>query len=497
MIKLTPATRLSLGLVFLTLSILVVAQSLGLIPSLDQHHLKSREQTATNLALQATIAVKRNDYRLMRDLLDTTVKQNANITALALKKANGASAYETSAHHQNWRLTAESPSTPQFMRIPILFGGKTMGSLEVSFTPLDSDADHTFGIPSYALLVIFVCASGFFAFWIYIKRVLHQLDPSSIVPSRVKNALNIMAEGVFILDNSEQVVLANEAIASILAVSEESLIGRKAAELGWQNENPALSPPWIMAKKTGDKQVNSRMVLMAENNKQLAFSVNAVPIKDGKGRSQGIIASFTNITELERKNAILKNMVASLSEKQRNIEIKNKELHQLASRDPLTDCFNRRTLFNLLDKEFSEKNQDLCIIMADIDHFKKINDTYGHNFGDQVIKNVADTLKCFARKTDIVARIGGEEFCMVILNTNVEETCTIAERCRKKIEESTLDGVGVTASFGVASIKFDSSTPVELINFADQALYKSKQDGRNRYTVWSPALNRVEKQSSA
>lgn len=494
--KLTPAIRLSLGLVFLTLSILVVAQGLGLLPNPEQQHLKAREQVAENLALQTTLAVKRNDQSLIKSLFDNTVEQNANISSIGLVKNTGATVYETPTHANDWKLSPGMRSNAEYMRIPINIGGDKKGSIEVSFIPLGHEGHHFLGVPHFVLFIAFVCISGFVAFWFYIKRVLQQLDPSSVVPARVRNALNIMAEGVMILDKREQIVLANDSITRMLNLAESKLVGRKASDLAWADDKfDSQFTPWHLAQTKGEQQVNVRMKLKMDDDKVLVFRVNAIPIKDGRGGSQGIIASFDNITELEEKNNLLKQMVKNLAEKQQAIEVKNKELHHLASRDPLTNCYNRRTLFDFLDEHYAKQDNaqsELCVIMADIDHFKNINDTYGHNFGDETIQTIAQTLKAHCRENDMVARFGGEEFCIVLPNTPIERACEIADTCRKTIEAKRIKNVAITSSFGIASVKFGAKSPTDLIHLADQALYKSKEDGRNRCTMWSPFLNRTK-----
>ncbi len=175
---------------------------------------------------------------------------------------------------------------------------------------------------------------------------------------------------------------------------------------------------------------------------------------------------------------------------------RNKELDYLAARDPLTNCYNRRTLFDLMKRDFADVEQldEYSIIMADIDHFKRVNDTHGHNAGDAVLRGVANILQSSVRQSDIVARFGGEEFCIICPRAAVEKAIAIAEDMRTKIEASAFSDITVTCSFGVSSIKFDAKIPAELIDQADTALYRSKAGGRNQVTTWGPTTtNKAEK----
>lgn len=169
---------------------------------------------------------------------------------------------------------------------------------------------------------------------------------------------------------------------------------------------------------------------------------------------------------------------------------RNRELNYLAARDPLTNCFNRRILFDHMKQDFANKNDldQYCIIMADIDYFKKVNDTYGHSAGDSVLSGVANIFQGCVRQNDIVTRFGGEEFCIILHQVSQVQAIRIAETMRYKIEKSRFEDIGVTCSFGVTSIEFNAKTPAELIHQADLALYQSKYLGRNQVTLWNESL---------
>ena len=169
---------------------------------------------------------------------------------------------------------------------------------------------------------------------------------------------------------------------------------------------------------------------------------------------------------------------------------RNEELDYLAARDPLTNCYNRRILFEVMNRDFLDLPQieEYCILMVDIDHFKSVNDTYGHSIGDTVLCGVAELLQANIRKSDSVARFGGEEFCIILPNTTQEQAIRIAEAIRIKVEKATFEDIPVTCSFGVTSIKFKARTPSELIEQADLALYEAKSLGRNQVALWDASL---------
>ena len=165
------------------------------------------------------------------------------------------------------------------------------------------------------------------------------------------------------------------------------------------------------------------------------------------------------------------------------LEEKSKEFENRANYDPLTRIYNRRRFLELLDrgiKNSQRLNQDLSIVFFDIDHFKHINDTYGHNIGDEVLKNLTSLTSSTIRSSDVFARWGGEEFLILIESTTLENAARMAEKLRKVIMEYDFPEVKkVTCSFGVTAYN-QEETGEAFISRADSALYKAKESGRNR-----------------
>ena len=155
----------------------------------------------------------------------------------------------------------------------------------------------------------------------------------------------------------------------------------------------------------------------------------------------------------------------------------------LATKDKLTNIFNRIKIDDLLKEqiEISKRyNRNLSIIFFDIDHFKRVNDTYGHKTGDYVLKEIANLVSSNIRKSDFFGRWGGEEFLIILPETSLEEAYNVAEKLRKIIENHSFKDVGqITCSFGVVDYKKDE-TVTELIERVDKLLYKAKENGRNK-----------------
>ncbi|KAF2960845.1 diguanylate cyclase [Thermotoga sp. 38H-to] len=161
----------------------------------------------------------------------------------------------------------------------------------------------------------------------------------------------------------------------------------------------------------------------------------------------------------------------------------NEKLEKLSVTDELTGLFNRRKMDEELEKEFhlwKRHRRPFSLLMIDIDDFKKVNDTYGHLVGDDVLKRVARLLVSSLRASDVVARWGGEEFLILCPETTLNEAMSLAERIRTKIEGETFEnGLNVTVSIGVCEMK-DHETIDDLLKEADDNLYLAKQRGKNR-----------------
>jgi diguanylate cyclase (GGDEF)-like protein len=151
--------------------------------------------------------------------------------------------------------------------------------------------------------------------------------------------------------------------------------------------------------------------------------------------------------------------------------------------DPMTGLHNRRGLALALEIWQAEL-RPFAVVALDIDHFKRVNDSYGHAAGDQVIIQLAQLMRSCSRDADVLCRSGGEEFLMLLPNAGPAAALKIAERLRQRVEHTDMSGVGhITISLGVAQWPLDAGTMDQVLEIADAALYKAKQSGRNRVVV--------------
>ena len=484
--NISPAIRVSLGLVLLTISILLIGDMFGFIPKHQDAVLKSREKIADSLAVQITAAAYSNQIRTLQATLDGVVNRNEEILSAALRRVNGRVVAQTSEHRRHW-LNSLDESSSTHIKVTLYRDKSPWGHFEMVFSP--PGAISASGILDSPLikLLLFAAISGFFGYLLFIKKSLREMDPSKVVPAHVKATLDSLAEGVIILDENERIVLTNSTFADRLKMDAGALIGRKASSLNWkalQSSEPPKNYPWFTAVTQKENQTGIPMNFETKQGEQLAFMVNSSPIFDGKNNVRGAMATFDDVTQLEKKNNDLKSALQMLRNSRDEVQQQNEQLEILATRDPLTNVRNRRSFFARLEQAFEQAKQEgveLSTIMCDIDHFKTVNDKHGHATGDEVIKEIANLMSTSLRSDDAVGRYGGEEFCAFLPGVGIKQATAMAERIRQHIEHSDL-GVNVTASFGVSSLKFGALSAAELVNQADEVLYLSKRTGRNRVT---------------
>ena len=206
----------------------------------------------------------------------------------------------------------------------------------------------------------------------------------------------------------------------------------------------------------------------------------------------GCVMQYHLNMENRRQQEIINQQNAELRELLSQLTQQNCKLEQMASTDALTGLTNRRRFLESLENERSRTERNggaLSLIMFDIDHFKKVNDTWGHAVGDKVLCEIAREMQLFLRKADSAARYGGEEFVILLPETELPGAALIANRLRQMVADTVITQdqgppVAVTISIGIASLELDESGEKLLIR-ADQAMYRAKNNGRNRMELAS------------
>ena len=283
--------------------------------------------------------------------------------------------------------------------------------------------------------------------------------------------------GLLMVDSDCRARWVNPEAQRLLGWSDKELLGQNLHQL--VHMTPDGKPlhdgdcPTLKALATGQRYRNDNDRMLSRSGEVLSLSVRVNAFGDGKDRQA--IVTLADVSELVAR------------------ELK---LTLLATTDALTGALNRRSILENLQVLLGSAQMAPCVVMADIDFFKKVNDTYGHNAGDRVLVSFVNTVRSLLRKDDLLARLGGEEFVIALNHAELGDAVALAERVRKAVQDIRCgadDGsvIEITASFGVAQFSGDE-TVEQLLARADLALYEAKRGGRNRVVQ---ASNNAEPES--
>lgn len=293
------------------------------------------------------------------------------------------------------------------------------------------------------------------------KRLENELQASE---EKYRNVSEFANDGIAIIQDG-LVKYVNKKIIEMLKITYKDIINEKFEIFIIDSLRHILRENYIKRLKGEEVSPRYETVLQCKDGTTLDVEINAA-IMNYNGKI-ATLAYIRDITERKRAERILKD---------------------LARKDPLTHIFNRRHFFTLAEKEFNkslENKKDLYAIMIDVDYFKKVNDKYGHIIGDRVLCSVANCIESSIRKTDICCRYGGEEFAILLTETDFEKAKEVAEKVRKTIMKTVINtekgDVSVTVSLGGVGTSNEIVESVDkLFNRADELLYEAKETGRNR-----------------
>ena len=292
-----------------------------------------------------------------------------------------------------------------------------------------------------------------------------------------KNIIDNLYDGVYFVDRDRRITYWNKGAERISGYTDEQVIGRRCRDnlLNHVTANGVQlcqdHCPLAAVMKDG-KPREAEVYLHHADGYRVPVMVRATALRDEEGKIIGAVESFSN------------------NETVINARRRLQDMHQIAHTDSLTRVGNRQYLegrIRAIIAEFENSRNMAGLLFMDIDHFKRINDTYGHDVGDMALRMAANTFRLALRVTDTIGRWGGEEFVAILGNISDESTLyAIAEKVRSLIETSSLDINGhsltVTASIGATLLK-SNDTPESLVRRADGLMYRSKQTGGNRVTI--------------
>jgi len=299
---------------------------------------------------------------------------------------------------------------------------------------------------------------------------------------RLEESLEIINHYVFTskTDMNGVITYVSDAFCELSGFSKDELIG-KTHNVIKHPDNPSSAFKKLWETLTSGNTYQGEVKNRKKNGEDFWLNSLIRPEFNNQSEIIGYIAYRKNITHekiLEDMNLKLEKMV---TKKTKELKHSNERLLKLSQTDVLTGIYNRKKLQESLSLEIKKAyryEQIFSIILIDIDHFKNVNDTYGHLTGDNIIKAVCNLITANIRDIDLFARWGGEEFVILVHNQTKSEAKFLGEKIRKKISETKMDNLDITCSFGIAEYE-KGDTDEKIFKKADDALYTAKESGRN------------------
>jgi PAS domain S-box-containing protein len=300
-------TFIALSLTSIMATLLLCAMGLGLLSDGHRERLETRARLCETLAIQFCTLLSDEQTDTFDQLAPLLVHRHPDLLSLAILDSDGQVIANTSEHSRLWQTIPSEMSLETHVQIPLYADDKPSGTFEICLAPIYAHAWDQALRQMHLPLLAFCIGAGFLIFRLYMKKTLKHLDPSSVVPGRVKKVLDILSDGVVMTDEKGQIVLANEAFQMATAQSTHSLLGKNLSTIKWidptgQQETKDL--PWTQVLQNGS--THRSIPLMLEHTHEPGqyhnTLVSATPITGAEGENRGMLVSFTDVTELERTN---------------------------------------------------------------------------------------------------------------------------------------------------------------------------------------------------
>ncbi len=289
--------RLSIGLTSISVTFMLIASFFGVFPDSDKLNVEAHKRVAMAVAANGTLLVSQGDIKRMEAILSVIVDKDSGLQQAIIKTKDGgvvASVGEVAAE-----------SSFSSVSVPIWSGADRWGTITLSFTQTYTTVWSALYKEPLARFILFVSALTFLAFFFYLGRMLKVLDPSQAIPDRVRSALDTMAEGLLVLDHKDNIVLANQAFSNLVDRPQKILVGMNSSLFNWLNIDGSkfvsAQSPWVQAMKTGEAVMGRRVRLRLEMGNTHTFMVNCSPVLSDSGKAGGVLVSFDDVTELEKK----------------------------------------------------------------------------------------------------------------------------------------------------------------------------------------------------
>ena len=306
--KLTAASRITLGLVCSMLGILVSANLLGILPDRNALTIVARQELAESIAFSNSVLLANNDLAGINAVFSNIIERQPNVRSVGIRRYSDRRVLVSTAKHTEvWPVDLGRNVTAEFMPIPLSQDGiGEWGQIEIAFTPLDSGRWYAFLENPLLKLLAFAACGGFMTFRIFLRMVLKNLDPSRAVPRRVREALDILTEGLMIVGLDGRILLANNAMAKTVDKNADALVGQKAGQFRFVRNDGVEEMPWIECGRSQQAVSGTTVHFMDSEKTNRIFKINCSPLFGTEGKVRGVMVSLDDVTTLEQNKIDLR-----------------------------------------------------------------------------------------------------------------------------------------------------------------------------------------------
>lgn len=325
------------------------------------------------------------------------------------------------------------------------------------------------------------------------KELLETKDKLSESESLYKSVLSASPDAITVIDATGKIVMASSSAKKIFGIENDDIVGKFVSEFISEEHHDKLN---LNIKKLlmGQKLDANEYDALHSEGYIFAIEINSEVVEDGARNGLKILSVIRDVTERRISEELIRKKEEKYRSLVKELEEKNNILNKIATNDKLTGIKNRYYFDKRIIEEMSVADRystAISLLVFDLDRFKDVNDSFGHDIGDKVLINISDKIQRLMRKSDTFARWGGEEFVILMTHTNLEGALMASEKIRKEAENIYHMGVGkVTISIGVAERQKDETLD-SWFKRADRALYRAKKEGRNRICADTEDANQI------
>ena len=307
--------RIVIGLASLMVSVLLGAMALNIVPDRREAIMQGRSQLCEAIAVNSSVLVNRGDIQRLQAILTVLVSRHTEIQSAGIRQVDGELVVDIASHDEEWQENVTDHSTDSQVYVPLQNTDGKWGTLEIRFTPLHGDLWFEIAHNPWVRLIGFVTSLCLLSWYLYLGKILEQLNPSKSVPGRVRETLDTLAEGLLAIDRKGRIALCNRAFAITLGEEPEKLVGRKVLELPWQREATLSQEPetfpWDRVLSGEQTLAQATLQLLASDGTLRIYQVNCASVGGSEDQVRGVFCCFEDVTMLEAQKVELARSRAS------------------------------------------------------------------------------------------------------------------------------------------------------------------------------------------